>query len=116
MITETQRTQEQKERSGAMTVRYEEYRADKDRFFKKHIKANWNCDTSPMDQYGVYYKTYCFSDGAVWYERMAPVWRKAEATVEVEGATVKIEQDVKLFETEFWHTDSHETKKYYEKF
>ena len=98
-----------------MTVNYKEYRDNKDKFFKKH-KHDFNTDTSPMDQYGVYYKTYIFTDGAIWYERMAPVWEKVQVEVNVRGVDVKIEQDIKLFETEFFSSDNAESKKYYEKF
>lgn len=100
-----------------MTVGYKEYHDAKTAFLNKHSKkSDWKCETSPMDQYGVYYKTYMFEHGAIWYERMAPVWRKAEAEVEVEGIKIKIEQDVKLFETEFWNSDNAASRKYYEKF
>jgi len=98
-----------------MTIDYKGYVALKKDFFKKHEKADWNVDTSSMDQYGVYYKTYCFSDGAQWCERMAPVWRTAKAEVEVEiGIKVEIEKDVKLLEVEFWSTEM-PSYKYYEK-
>lgn len=100
-----------------MTVRYEEYNEAKTAFISKHSKkSDWRVETSPMDQYGVYYKTYIFENGAIWYERMAPVWRKAEAEVEVEGIKIKIEKDVKLLETEFWNSDNATSRKYYEKF
>ena len=95
---------------------YKQYMAEKREFFSNH-GYDFEVSTSPMDQYGVYNKEFVFSDGAVWYERLAPTWRKAGATVEViTGVTVRLEQDVKLFETEYWSTDNAESRKYYEKF
>lgn len=100
-----------------MTVDCRTYTDEKQKFIKKHGKGDWRVETSPMDEYGVYYKHYLFDDGAIWYERMSPAWRKAVAEVEVEvGVKVKIEQDVKLFETEYWNSDNATSRKYYEKF
>lgn len=91
------------------------YMADKDAFFKRH-KYDFHCDTSPMDQYGVYYKTYAFADHTCWYERMAPTFRTAEAEVEVvKGVKVKIKKDVKLLEVEYYSSDTAISKKYYER-
>lgn len=99
-----------------MTVGYEAYTTEKQTFLRKHGRKDWHVETSPMDQYGVYYKTYICGDGAIWYERMAPVWRTAKAEAEVEGIKIEIEKEVKLFETEFFNTDNATSKKYYEKF
>lgn len=89
---------------------YEEYTAKKMAFIKKH-NGDWRVETSPMDEYGVYYKTYLFEDGAVWYERMSPKYEK----VQVEVKRVKTTVEVKLFETEFWSTESG-SELYYERF
>lgn len=97
-----------------MTTNYTEYRKLKEAFFKRH-KHDFTTDTSGMDQHGIYYKTYVFRDGGVWYERNAPVWRKAFAEVEVEGIKVEISKDVKLFEVEYFSSDDADSRKYYEK-
>lgn len=44
-----------------MTVTYTEYRHDKHVFFRKH-RNNFDCETSPMDEYGRYHKTYVFKE------------------------------------------------------
>lgn len=93
-----------------MTVNYETYEHEKNTFFKKH-KNNYECETSPMDEYGMYHKTYVFDDGAVWYETMFPEYVKQ--TVEVK--LCKVEVEIKMFVTEFWSTES-KTNRYYEKF
>jgi len=93
-----------------MTVGYKEYMSDKMAFVSKH-NHDYVLDTSPMDDYGCYYKTYCFKDGAVWYEKMSP--EICPAVVEVHGVKCKVE--VKLFKTEFWSTET-ESKFYYEQF
>lgn len=87
----------------------------KHNFIMKHSNANWYVDTSPMDEYGKYVKTYIFDDGAIMVEVNRPVWRTAEAEVEVEGIKVKISQDIQLFETEAWTTDNPNSVKFYEK-
>lgn len=94
-----------------MTVTYTEYRHDKDVFFRKH-RNDFDCETSPMDEYGRYHKTYTFKDGAIWYETMFPEYVKQN--VEIKLCNVEIE--IKMFVTEFWNTDKSETKRYYEKF
>ena len=98
-----------------MTVTYTEYRHDKDVFFRKH-RNDFECETSPMDEYGKYYKTYVFKDGAVWYETMFPEYVKQEIETEVKLVKVKTEIEIKMFVTEFWNTDNSESKKYYERF
>ena len=87
----------------------------KHNFILKHRTADWSVDTSPMDKYGKYVKTYIFSDGAIMVEVNRPVWRKAEAEVEIEGVIVKISEDVKLLETEAWTNEDPNSVKFYEK-
>ena len=99
-----------------MTVKYESYAYAKRSFLQKHGKKDWRVETSSMDEYGVYYKNYICGDGAIWYERMAPVYRSKEVEFEVEGVTFKQTIEVKLFETEFFNSDNATTYKYYEKF
>ena len=90
---------------------YHEYSLEKRGFFERH-DYDYQVETSPMDEYGVYHKEYICSDGAIWYERMSPEW--VSETVEIKHATVKVE--VKMFRTEFWSTDNAESKYYYEQF
>ena len=99
-----------------MTVNYETYTAQKQAFIKKYNKFDWRVETSPMDEYGVYYKTYLFENGKIWYERMSPVYRKTTVEFECEGLKFKQEVEVKLFETEFWDSDNATSRKYYEKY
>ena len=65
-----------------------------------------------MDEYGTYHKTYACTDGAVWFEVNRPTYEKA--TVEVKG--VKVQVEIKLFETEGWSTDNSQSIYCYEKF
>lgn len=98
-----------------MTVSCTTYRYEKHRFFKRH-KNNFECETSSMDEYGRYNKTYTFKDGAIWYETMFPEYVKQELETEVKLVKVKTEIEIKMFVTEFWNTDNSESKKYYERF
>lgn len=94
-----------------MIVTYKEYMEDKQKFFKKH-GYNFSEDTSPMDQFGMYYKTYTFEDGAHWYERMNPEWVKETFTIKL----APVEVEVKMFRTEYWNTDNSISRFYYERF
>ena len=99
-----------------MIKTYKEYITAKKSFLNRH-NNDWHVETSPMDQYGVYYKDYLCADGGQWHERMSPAWRTATATVEVvPGVTVEIKEDIKLFEVEYFNTDNPNSFKYYEKF
>ena len=93
-----------------MTVTFKEYESDKKRFFTKH-NYNYECETSPMDEYGVYHKVYTFKDGATWYETMMPTYEKTE--VEIKKVIVKVE--VKMLRTEYWSSEAG-SKYYYEQF
>lgn len=93
-----------------MTVTYKEYTDDKKRFFEKH-DYDYRIHTSPMDEYGVYTKTYCFKDGAQWFEVMSPEYVDFEVMVKM----VVIRDKVKMFRTEYWSTEAG-SKYYYEKF
>lgn len=84
----------------------------KQNFIKKHGKKDWRVETSAMDEYGKYVKTWLFEDGAQLIEINRPVWEKAQ--VEVKGITVTV--DVKLFETECWNTDDATSYKWYQKY
>lgn len=93
-----------------MTVSYKEYSNEKKVFFTKH-NNDFTCDTSSMDEYGRYWKTYVFEDGAIWYEAMSPEY----VEYEVEVKMVIIKEIVKMFKTEFWSNETG-SKFYYEKF
>ena len=93
-----------------MTVDYNGYMNEKIEFISKH-NHDFIVETSPMDDYGCYYKTYIFADGAMWYEKMSP--QTVPAIAEAHGVKCKV--DVKLFCTEFWSTESG-SKFYYTEF
>lgn len=62
-------------------------------------KANdWKVETSSIDEYGKYVKTYICDNGNVLTEVNKPVYEKVE--VEVKG--VKANVEVKLFESEMF--------------
>ena len=94
-----------------MTVKYAEYNAEKMEFFNNH-KNDFKCDTSSMDQYGRYWKTYVFEDGAIWYEALSTEYIQQE----IEVKCCKVNVEIKMFRTEFWSTDDSKSKYYYEKF
>lgn len=93
-----------------MTVSYAQYAAEKRDFFKSH-NCDYKCDTSSMDMYGRYTKTYSFEDGAQWVELMSDEYVEQE----VEVKFVKMNMKFHMFKTEFWSTESG-SKYYYEKF
>lgn len=94
-----------------MTVNYREYNNDKQAFFKNH-KNDFQCTTSPMDEYGCYHKEYVFTDNAIWYEVMSPEYVKASVEIKL----VNVDVEVKMLRTEYWNTDNASSKYYYEKF
>lgn len=96
-----------------MTVTYKEWMNEKDAFFKKH-NHDFICDTSSMDEYGRYWKTYVFADGAQWCEAMSPVWEEVWTKATVHGVECSFKNEVKFMRTEFWSTESG-SKYYYEK-
>ena len=96
---------------GYSTVSSEQYERFKKAFFSKH-KHDFTCDTSSMDSYGTWYKTYSFADGATWWERMGSSIEKG--TVSVRGIDFPI--NVKMLRVEFWNTDDAFSKVYYEVF
>jgi hypothetical protein len=74
----------------------------KDYEAKKHAFLNeasdWRVETSAMDEYGRYVKTYVCDNGNVLTEVNRPVYETAE--VEVKG--IKTSVQVKLFESEMF--------------
>lgn len=73
-----------------------EYEAKKIEFL--HEADDWKVETSPMDEYGVYVKTYICSNGNVLTEVNKPVYE----TVKVEVKGVKVDVQIKLFESEMF--------------
>ena len=94
-----------------MTVSYNDYVNEKQVFFNEHHN-DFRCETSSMDKYGRYYKTYVFADNAIWYETMSPTYEIAEVEIKL----VKVQVEVKMLRTEFWNTDDANSKFYFEKF
>ena len=93
-----------------MTVTYKEYMGMKRAFFEKH-NYDFRTETSPMDEYGRYVKTYTFEDGAQWFEQMSPEYVKGIVKIKL----AQVEVEVKMLRTEFWSTES-SSSYYYEKF
>lgn len=73
-----------------------EYADKKSEFLRK--SGEWTVETSSMDEYGRYVKTYVGSNGNVLTEVNRPVYETVE--VEVKGVNVKV--DIKLFESEMF--------------
>lgn len=84
-------------------------------FIKKHNKADWKVETSGMDEYGGYIKTWIFTDGAQMTEVNRPVWETVEVEVSTKCGPVKITEDIKMLETELWNTDDAKSVKFYER-
>lgn len=87
----------------------------KSAWIKKHNKADWRVDTSSMDEYGRYVKTYTFTDGFQLIEVNEPSYETVELDYEVRGVKFHEEKQVKLFRTEIWTTES-TSEIFYEKF
>lgn len=80
-----------------MTIlNFKEYETKKRDFLNE--ADNWNVETSPMDEYGTYVKTYMCDNGNVLTEVNRPVYE----TVEVEVKGVKCEVQIKLLESEMF--------------
>ena len=92
-------------------VDYNNFVKLKQSFFRKH-NSDFQTTTSPMDDLGVYYKTYCFRDGTSWFERMSPEYIQTNLTVK----GISIPMHVKLLKTEFWNSENAFSKYYYELF
>lgn len=82
---------------------------------KSHNKADWKVETSPMDEYGRYVKTYIFSDGFQIIEVNEPAYEEVELDYEVRGVKFHEKKSVKLFRTEIWTTES-SSEIFYEKY
>lgn len=97
-------------------MKYNTYLDYKRAFIQKHSKADWTVDTSSIDEYGKYCKTYTFTDGAQLIEVNRPVYETVEIETEVKGVKVTLKEVVKLFETEAWNTDNANSVKFYERY
>lgn len=95
-------------------VSTQEYETKKQAFLRRH--EDWTVETSPMDEYGRYHKSYICTDNAVWTEINEPEYQTVEAKVEVKGVQFILKQEVKLFRTEGWSTDDATSIICYEKF
>lgn len=93
-----------------MVATYNEYQKEKLAFFEKH-NYDYIVETSSMDEYGTYYKTYRFNDNAVWSERTSPQY----VQVNVEVYKVQATAEVKMLCTEYWSTET-KSKFYYENY
>ena len=87
----------------------------KSALIKSHNDADWKVETSPMDEYGKYVKTYSFSDGFQLIEVNEPTYETVELHYEVRGVKFSEHKTVKLFRTEIWTTES-SSEVFYEKF
>ena len=87
----------------------------KSAWIKAHNKADWKVETSPMDEYGRYVKTYIFSDGFQLIEVNEPSYETVSIDYEVRGVKFHEDKSVKLFRTEIWTTES-SSEIFYEKF
>lgn len=92
-------------------VSYNTYMSDKKAFIEKHGRDGWTVNTSELDSYNRYMKTYIFEDGAEFYELMSPVTEVAEFT----HRGIKMQTEVKLFKTEYWSSEF-ESREVYEKY
>lgn len=97
-----------------MTITTAEYNSRKLAFLRKH--EDWTVETSPMNEYGQYHKTYACTDGAIFTEINEPAYETVEVETEVKGVKIRIKQEVKLFRTEGWSTDDATSITCYEKF
>ncbi len=91
---------------------YKEYTEAKKAFLNSI--GDWNCETSSMDEYGRYHKTYTGENGT-WYEVMTPVWETAEAEVEIHGIKTMAKAEMKMMRIEFWSSKNSESQYYYER-
>ena len=107
-----------KNESKWMNFTYEDYSKVKKAFFDKYSKYDWRVETSGLDEYGRYHKEYIFENGKIWYEVMTPVTRTAVGYLKVEHTeiTIKVEQEVKLLQTEYWNSDNADSYYYYERY
>lgn len=90
-----------------------EYYDWKKDFFTKHSLEN--VETSSMDEYSNYHKTYTTSDGLVVIECNGPVWIDVEFTANIDGIEIKKTEKVKFFQSEVWTSKDPVSNYYIEK-
>ena len=89
------------------------YNDYKKSFIEKHKNADWRVETSPMNEYDTYFKTYVFDDNAMMFEVSRPVYREVKAFVKELNEHVSV--TVKLLEIECWTTEDSTSVKFYER-
>ena len=95
------------------TVSMNTYWSDRASFFRFH-NYDFETFTSPMDQYGCWYKNYTFKDGAMWSELYSPVTEEVTTVGEAHGIEVKLTKEVKFLKTEYYNTDNATSRYCYE--
>lgn len=89
-------------------VSNQQYTIDQTGFIFKHLKkknADYRVFTSPMID-NVYHKEYCFTDGAVFCERIEII----EECFEVERHGILVEVKATFQQVEYWSTDDSVSK------
>lgn len=89
-------------------VRYDEYIMKKTEFLK--WLGEWRCDTSQIDEYGCYRKTYYGAKGC-WHESISPRTEIIDTECEAHGIMVKLTKEVHFIRTEFWN--SYDSRSFY---
>ena len=92
-------------------VDYRTYTEEKKKFMEDH-DYDYKVETSQMAADGTYHKIYMFEDGAEWTEVMRPTLE----TAEVEIRKVRCQVEIKMLETEYFHTGNGKSSYYYERF
>lgn len=95
-----------------MTVTYNEYSKDLQRYIAKHSKkSDYKVYTSPF-YHNEYHKEYCFEDGSTFYEiNNHNYWEEVE--IEVHG--IKMKTTVLMIRHEYFSTDDATSKYWYER-
>ena len=81
-------------------------------FIRRH-SSDWRVETSPINEYGNYVKTYLFADGATLTEVNGSCWRDVVWTSDDGRKETRREQ---YWCTEIWHTDDAASRKWYERY
>lgn len=97
-----------------ITVTPEIYEKLKIRFLSKH--ENWEVETSPIDQYDTYRKTYHCEDGADWFEVINPVYETITLRGFSHGIAIEETKEIKLLKVEGWSTDYSKSVVCYERY
>lgn len=88
------------------------YEEIKTSWLKSH--DDWKVETSPLDEFGHYIKTYTCSNGDEWYEDVGPEKRTVTSDVHVApGCTAHLRQEVELLHV-YGEASSGMSLEYYE--